>query len=136
MEKTLLLIKPDGVKKRLIGALISSTEDLGLSIVKMKMVHLTLEEAREFYCEHRGKEFFNKLVKFITRDRIVALELEGKDAIQRLRELVGATDPNDAAPGTIRATYGLSKTENTVHASDSKASAKREIEFFFEKEVE
>ncbi|MEA1912546.1 MAG: nucleoside-diphosphate kinase [candidate division WOR-3 bacterium] len=136
MEKTLFLIKPDGVKRRLIGALISSTEDLGLSIVKMKMVHLTLEEAREFYCEHRGKEFFNKLVKFITRDRIVALELEGKDAIQRLRDLVGATDPNDSAPGTIRAAYGLSKTENTVHASDSKDSAKREIEFFFEKEVE
>lgn len=108
-----------------------SIEDAGFGIVNMRMVHLTRDEVEDFYSIHKNKEFFLRLIDFVTRGKIIALLLEGKDVVKRTRLLVGKTDPEEAEKGTIRATYGLSKTENVVHASDSSETARREIEFFF-----
>jgi len=132
MERTLVLIKPDGVERKNVGKIISHIEDAGFGIVNMRMVHLTRDEAEDFYSIHKNKEFFLKLIDFVTRGRIIALLLEGKDVVKRTRLLVGKTDPEEAEKGTIRATYGLSKTENVVHASDSKETARSEIKFFFD----
>lgn len=131
MERTLVLIKPDGVERKIVGKIISHIEDAGFGIINMRMVHLTRDEAEDFYSIHKNKEFFLRLIDFVTRGKIIALLLEGKDVVKRTRLLVGKTDPEEAEKGTIRATYGLSKTENVVHASDSSETARREIEFFF-----
>jgi len=131
MESTLLFIKPDGVERKIVGEILERLEDSGFEIVNMRMVHLTKERAEEFYSIHKEKSFFNELIRYVIGDRIVAIELKGNNAVEKVRDLIGATDPKEAKKGTIRASFGISKTKNTVHASDSKETAKREIKFFF-----
>ncbi len=134
MERTLLLIKPDGVQRGLIGKIITEVENADLVIVNMRLIHLSREDAEKFYSVHKAKPFFRKLVNFVTKDRIVAIELEGENVIKRVRSLIGTTDPKKAEKGTIREKYGLDMTVNTVHASDSKETARSEIRFFFDEE--
>jgi len=131
MEKTLLFIKPDAVKRKLIGKIIGRIESAGLDIVGLKMVRLDRKGAENFYQIHQGKEFFLKLIEFITRGPIVACLVEGSDCVKKIRELIGATDPKRAAPGTIRARFGTSITENCVHASNPDENPEKEIDFFF-----
>jgi nucleoside-diphosphate kinase len=131
MESTLLFIKPDGVKRKIVGEILKKFESSGYKIANMRMVRLTKEKAEEFYSIHKEKSFFKELIRYVTGDRIVAIELKGNNAVEKVRDLIGATDPKEAKKGTIRASFGIYKTKNTVHASDSKETAKREIEFFF-----
>ncbi len=131
MERTLSLIKPDGVSRNLIGEVLSFFEKAGLKIVAMKMIHLTKEEAMRFYIVHKDRPFYDELTDYMSSGPIVALVLEGEDAIAKCRKIMGATDPAEAEEGTIRKTFALSKGENTVHGSDSPESAAREIAFFF-----
>jgi nucleoside-diphosphate kinase len=131
MEQTLLLIKPDAVERNLIGQIISRVEEAGLKILDMKMVFFRREMTEQFYGEHKGKEFYNRLIEYMADKKVVALKLEGEDAIKTLRNLVGATDPKEAEKNTIRADFGVGTPQNSVHASDSVKSAKREIKFFF-----
>ena len=131
MERTLVLLKPDAVQRRLVGRIISRFEDKGLKIVGMKLMQVTQELAERHYAEHREKPFFSELVSFITSSPVVAMVVEGPDAISEVRRLMGKTDPREAAPGTIRGDYGLSITQNLVHGSDSPESAAREIPIFF-----
>jgi len=131
MERTLVLLKPDAVQRRLVGRIISRFEDKGLKIVGMKLMQVTRELAERHYAEHREKPFFSELVSFITSSPIVAMVVEGPGAIDEVRRLMGKTDPREAAPGTIRGDYGLSITQNLVHGSDSPESAAREIPIFF-----
>ena len=131
VERTLSMIKPDGVSRNLIGEVLSFFEKGGLRIVAMKMLRLTKEQAKEFYIVHKDKPFYDELTDYMSSGPIVALVLEGENAIARCREIMGATDPAEAAEGTIRKTFALSKGENTVHGSDSPESAAREIAFFF-----
>ncbi len=130
MQKTLLIIKPDAVKERAIGKIISIIED-NFNIRGICMKTLTVEEAREFYKVHKGKDFYEGLVQFMSSGPSVGLLLEGDDVIKKLRELIGATDPHKAAPGTIRNLFGTTVRYNAVHASDSPESAKYEIPFYF-----
>jgi len=130
VEKTLMIIKPDATAKRAIGDIISMVEDK-FEIAGIIMKRLTVEEAREFYAVHKGKPFYDALVEFMTSGPVVGLLLQGEDAIKRLREVVGATDPSKARPGTIRAKFGTDIQRNAVHASDSPESAAYEIPFFF-----
>ncbi len=130
VEKTLMIIKPDATAKRAIGDIISMVEDK-FEIAGIIMKRLTVEEAREFYAVHKGKPFYDSLVEFMTSGPVVGLLLQGEDAIKRLREVVGATDPSKARPGTIRAKFGTDIQRNAVHASDSPESAAYEIPFFF-----
>ncbi len=130
-EKTLLVIKPDAVKKGLIGAIISRLEQAGFTITGMVMKQLSRAEAEGFYAIHRGKDFFAGLVEFITSGPVVALLIEGEGCQPRLREFVGATDPAKAKPGTIRAEFGTSVRMNAVHASNPEEDVNREINFFF-----
>jgi nucleoside-diphosphate kinase len=132
MERTLLMIKPDGVEKRLIGRIIWILEENGFNILGIKSKHFTKEEAERFYEVHRGKEFFNSLIDYITGGMVVGIMVEGENAVEKVRELIGATDPKKARVGTIRFMYGESIERNIVHASDSKESADRELKFFFE----
>lgn len=127
MEKSLVLIKPDGVEQNVIGKILSMYEDNGLKIVSLKMLTVDKEFAMKHYSEHIGKPFFNELINYITRGPLCALVLEGDDAINKIRKINGATNPEKAEKGTIRALYGTNLTENCVHASDSKESATREI---------
>ena len=131
VERTLSMIKPDGVKRDIIGEVLSFFEKGGLKIVAMKMLHLTKKQAEEFYIVHKDKPFYDELTTYMSSGPIVALVLEGENAIARCREIMGATDPAEAAEGTIRKTFALSKGENTIHGSDSPESAAREIAFFF-----
>ncbi|NPA49509.1 MAG: nucleoside-diphosphate kinase [Thermodesulfobacteria bacterium] len=131
VERTLSMIKPDGVSRNIIGEVLSFFEKGGLRIVAMKMLRLTKEQAQEFYVVHKDKPFYDELTDYMSSGPIVALVLEGENAISRCREIMGATDPAEAAEGTIRKTFALSKGENTVHGSDSPESAAREIAFFF-----
>ncbi len=131
VERTLSMIKPDGVSRNIIGEVLSFFEKGGLRIVAMKMLRLTKEQAEEFYIVHKGKPFYDELTEYMSSGPIVALVLEGEDAIARCRKIMGATDPAEAEEGTIRKTFALSKGENTVHGSDSPESAAREIAFFF-----
>lgn len=131
MESTLVLIKPDGVRRGLVGEVISRIERKKLSVSGMKMLTIGDELARRHYEEHVDKPFFGDLVDFITSGPVVALVVEGEDAVTVVRDLMGATDPKKAAPGTIRGDFGLEITENIVHGSDSQASAKRELDLFF-----
>ncbi|MCU0661975.1 MAG: nucleoside-diphosphate kinase [Myxococcota bacterium] len=130
-EKTLSIIKPNAVADGHIGDIVARFEKADLKIAAMRMLHLSLREAEAFYAEHQGKPFFAGLVAFMTRGPIVAMVLEGEAAIERNREIMGATDPSKAEPGTLRALFARSMTENAVHGSDSVASAAREIGFFF-----
>ena len=132
MEKTLSIIKPDAVAKNVIGKIQQRFEDAGLKIVASKMVHLSADKAKGFYAEHDGKPFFNALIEFMTSGPVVVQVLEGEDAILLNRELMGNTNPKEAADGTIRADFAESIDANAVHGSDSPSSAEREINYFFE----
>lgn len=135
-EKTLSIIKPDAVKKNVIGKIISRFEENGLYIVAAKLIHLSDEKASGFYAEHIGKSFFEDLKKFMTSGPVFVQVLEGNNAVQKNRDLMGSTDPMEANPGTIRSDFANSIDANAVHGSDSLESAKREIEYFFdEKEI-
>ncbi|MCK4857564.1 MAG: nucleoside-diphosphate kinase [candidate division Zixibacteria bacterium] len=131
MPETLLLIKPDAVERDLIGAIILRLEAAGFKIVELRLVHLNEAEAQRFYQVHEGKPFFDKLVAFMSSSPIVAMVLARENAVSDLRELVGATDPAQAACGTIRQCFGVDVTRNSVHASDSAETAAVEIKFFF-----
>lgn len=131
MEQTLVLIKPDAVERNLIGKILNEYERNGLKIVEMKMLTATKETAAEHYAEHEGKPFYDDLVDYITGGPLVAFVLEGEDVISRVRALNGATNPKDAADNTIRSLYGIDLSNNTVHASDSPESAKKEIAIWF-----
>jgi len=131
IERTFSIIKPDAVAKNVIGEIVSRFEQNGLRIVAMRMLHLTREQAEGFYAVHRERPFFNDLVAFMTSGPVVVQVLEGENAISRNRELMGATNPQDAAPGTIRADFARTVDENAVHGSDAPETAAQEIEFFF-----
>ncbi len=130
----MVLIKPDGVHRRLIGEIISRFEKKGLKIKALKMLWLTRRKAEEFYSVHKGKPFFESLIEFMTSGPIIAMVLEGDKAISVVRLMIGPTDGREAPPGTIRGDYALSKSENVVHASDSPESAEREIRVIFSEE--
>lgn len=130
-QKTLSMIKPNAVKAGHIGDIIARFEKEGLKIAALKMKFLSAREAEGFYAEHKEKPFFPDLVRFMTSGPMCALVLEGENAIEKNRELMGATNPEKAAPGTLRALYAASMTENAVHGSDSETSAEREIGYFF-----
>lgn len=131
MEQTLVLIKPDAVERNLIGKILSEYERNGLKIVEMQLLTASKTIAAAHYAEHEGKPFYDELIDYITGGPLVAFVLEGEDAIQRVRALNGATDPKDAGDNTIRALYGIDLSNNTVHASDSAESAKKEISIWF-----
>jgi len=131
IEKSVVLIKPDGVERNIIGNIISCYEANGLKIVELKLMQATREIAEKHYCQHKGKDFYEELITFITRTPLCAIILKGEDAVARIRSINGATSPTDAAEGTIRHRYARSKTENCVHASDTVESAKEEIELWF-----
>lgn len=131
VERTLSIIKPDAVAKNVIGEILSRFEKAGLKVVAMKMKHLSKEEAEGFYAEHKERPFFADLVAFMTSGPVVVQVLEGENAILRNRELMGATNPKEAAEGTIRRDFATSIDANAVHGSDSATSAAREIEYFF-----
>jgi len=130
-EKTLAIIKPDAVKKRVIGRIIQRIEDEGFDILGLKMVKLSLEEAKQFYSVHQDKPFYSSLTEFMSSGPVVVLLLEGEKAIKHWREVMGATDPAKAEPGTLRREFGFSIERNAVHGSDSPQTAETEIGFFF-----
>lgn len=132
IEQTLSLIKPDGVSRGLIGEVIGRFEKAGLKIRALKMVHLNLAQARSFYAVHKERPFYDSLTTFMSSGPIVAMILEGDNAIQQNRDLMGATDFRQAAPGTIRADFANEIEANIVHGSDSPDTAKTEIGFFFD----
>ena len=134
IERTLSIIKPDAVGKNVTGKIISRFEENNLYLVAGKLVHLSDEMASGFYAEHEGKPFFNDLKKFMTSGPVFVQVLEGENAVQKNRDLMGSTNPKEAAPGTIRADFANSIDANAVHGSDSVESAKREIEYFFNTE--
>ena len=129
--KTFFMIKPDGVERALTNEIIAIVEDHDFNITKKKEMHIDEDMAKLHYAEHHDKPFFNDLIEFITSGPVVAMELEGEEAVGRLRELMGATNPSDANPGTIRAKYGTELEKNVVHGSDSPESAERELNIFF-----
>lgn len=135
VEQTLSIIKPDAVGKNHIGEILTRFEKAGLSIVAMKMIHLSREQAEGFYAEHKGRPFFEGLIDFMTSGAVVVQVLSGENAILLNRELMGATDPEKAAPGTIRAQFGTVVSSNAVHGSDSPVSAAREITYFFDQDA-
>lgn len=131
LERTLSIIKPDGVEKNIIGEVIRRFEKEGLKIVALKMLRLTEEEAGRFYIVHKERPFYKELTAFISEGPIVVMVIEGEGAIGRVREIMGATNPKDAKPGTIRADFATNIERNVVHGSDSQSSASYEIPFFF-----
>lgn len=131
VERTLGLVKPDAAGRGLTGEIIRRIEAAGLKILAMKRLRLSLEQARAFYEVHSHRPFFDSLTEFMSSGPIVALVLEGEEAIQRWRDLMGATDPKDAAAGTIRKDLALDKEKNAVHGSDGPDTARNEIPFFF-----
>ena len=131
MQRTFSIIKPDAVRRNLIGQIIQRFEDNGLSIIASKMKRLTREEAEGFYAEHKGREFYEPLIEYMISTPIIVQVLEGDNAIKKNREIMGVTDPAKAEANTIRADFALSVRENSVHGSDSEESASREIDYFF-----
>ena len=134
MSRTLSIIKPDATSRNIIGKIISRFEDNDLRIVAAKLIQLDQVKAGGFYAEHDGKPFFKNLIEYMTSAPVLVQVLEGESAIAKNRELMGATNPQDAAPGTIRADFAESIDANAVHGSDSESSALREINYFFEPE--
>jgi nucleoside-diphosphate kinase len=134
MERTLVLVKPDGVQRGLLGEIISRFERTGLKLVALKMLQMDSEMAGKHYDIHRGKQFFEGLVSFITSSPLVAAVFEGKNAVEVVRKTMGATDPVKSAPGTIRGDLALDIGRNVVHGSDSIENAQKEIELFFSHE--
>lgn len=131
MERTLVLIKPDGVKRELIGKIINHYEEKSLEIVALKMITATNDIAKKHYAEHEGKEFFEELISYVTEGKICAMILMGEKAIDVVRKINGDKDPTKAELGSIRGQYALDKTRNLVHASDNSESAEREIMIWF-----
>lgn len=131
VESTFIMIKPDGVERGLVGEIISRFERKGLALKQIQMLTFDEDLAKRHYAEHVEKPFFPELVEFITSGPVVAMEWEGESAVSVARTLMGATNPVEAAPGTIRSDFGLIVTTNLIHGSDSPASAKRELEIFF-----
>lgn len=131
VERTLSIIKPDGVQKNLIGEIYSRFEKAGLDIVAARMMQLSKEQAQGFYAVHSERPFFNDLVSYMTSGPVIVQALSGEDAIAKNREIMGATNPADADPGTIRADYAASIEENVVHGSDAVETAAQEIAYFF-----
>jgi nucleoside-diphosphate kinase len=132
-ETTFSIIKPNAVKKNAMGAIIKKFEDNGLKIAAAKLVVLQRGKCEEFYAEHKARPFFGELVDFMTSGPVLLMALSGENAVLKNREIMGATNPKDAAPGTIRKEFGDSVGENAVHGSDSAQSAQRELALFFEK---
>jgi len=130
-ERTLVLVKPDGVRRGLVGAIVARFEEKGLKIVAAKALRIAPEHAQRHYAEHEGKPFYPSLIQHITSGPVMALALEGRSAISVVRLLTGATNPQTAAPGTIRGDWALGITPNLVHASDSPESAARELALYF-----
>jgi nucleoside-diphosphate kinase len=133
MDKTLAIIKPDATKKRIIGKIITRIEEEGFAIARMKLVHLTKDEAKGFYIVHKEKGFYDSLTEFMSSGPAVVMVLEAENAVKRWRDAMGATDPALAKPGTIRHTYGYSIERNAVHGSDAGETAEWEINYFFKK---
>ncbi|WP_067562963.1 nucleoside-diphosphate kinase [Halofilum ochraceum] len=134
VERTLSIVKPDAVSKNLIGEIYKRFEGAGLQIVAARMLHLTREQAEGFYAVHRERPFFNALVEFMTSGPVMVQVLEGEDAIAKNREVMGATNPEEADPGTIRADFATTIDANAVHGSDAPETARTEIAFFFSEE--
>ena len=135
MERTLVIVKPDGVQRGLIGPIITRLEQRGLKIVGMKLMQITPELAQKHYAIHKGKPFFDGLIRYITSSPVVVMVVEGKKAIEVVRATMGATNPVAAAPGTIRADYALEIGRNLVHGSDGPETAKTEVALFFKPKV-
>jgi nucleoside-diphosphate kinase len=131
LEQTLSIIKPDAVGKNYIGKIYQRFEDNGLKIVAAKMMHLSRKQAEQFYAVHKARPFFNDLVEFMSRGPVIIQVLQGENAIAKHRDIMGATNPKEAAPGTIRADFANSIDENAVHGSDGAETAAQEIAFFF-----
>ena len=134
IERTISIIKPDAVAKNVIGEIYSRFEKAGLKVIAAKMMHLSREKAGEFYDVHKERPFYGELVDFMTSGPVMVQVLEGEEAIAKNREVMGATNPKEAAPGTIRADFAVSIDENAVHGSDGPETAAREIAFFFSAE--
>ncbi len=130
-EQTLIIIKPDAVKRNLVGEILSRFEKKGFTISKLKALNFTVEMAEQFYSAHNSKPFFGELVSFITSRKVVAAVIEGENVIDTTREVIGKTNPKDAAPGTIRGDFGIDITENSIHASDSSESFDKEVNVVF-----
>ncbi|MBI4409177.1 MAG: nucleoside-diphosphate kinase [Gemmatimonadetes bacterium] len=131
MEYTLAIIKPDAVGRHLAGRILAHLEEDGFRIRGLRMLRLAEAQAREFYAVHRGRPFYEPLVRFMTSGPCIPVLLERQDAVARLRVVIGATDPKEAEPGTVRALYAESKERNAIHASDALETAEREARFFF-----
>ena len=131
MQRTLFIVKPDAVERNLIGGILAHVEGEGFRIAEARLARLTREEAKTFYEEHRERPFFGELVDYMTSGPVLLTCLEREEAVPKLREVVGTTDPAQAAEGTVRRKFGKSKQMNSVHASDSPASAERELKLFF-----
>jgi len=131
MERTLSIVKPDGVKKNLIGEVIKRFEQQGLRIAAIRMLRMSLDEAKGFYIIHKERPFYKSLTDFMSEGPVVVMVVEGENAINTVRQIMGATNPKDAAPGTIRADFASDIEHNIVHGSDSKESAAYEIPYFF-----
>jgi len=130
-EQTLIIIKPDAVKRNLVGEILSRFEKKGFTISKLNALNFTVEMAEQFYSAHNSKPFFGELVSFITSRKVVAAVIEGENVIDTTREIIGKTNPKDAAPGTIRGDFGIDITENSIHASDSSESFDKEVNVVF-----
>ena len=130
-EQTLIIIKPDAVKRDLVGEILSRFEKRGFSISKLKMFNFTTEMAEQFYSVHSSKPFFGELVSFITSGRVAAAIIEGENVINMTREIIGKTNPKEASTGTIRGDFGMGITENSIHASDSRESFDKEVNVVF-----
>lgn len=134
MEKTFLMVKPDGVQRGLIGEIVSRFERKGFQLVGAKLMQIPTSVAEQHYGEHKGKPFYDELVSFITSGPVFAMVWQGENVITTARQMMGATNPKDALPGTIRGDYGVTVGKNIIHGSDSLESAKREISLFFKEE--
>jgi len=130
-EQTLIIIKPDAAKRNLVGEILSRFEKKGFTISKLKALNFSVEMAEQFYSDHSSKPFFGELVSFITSRKVVAAVIEGEDVINTTREIIGKTNPKEATPGTIRGDFGISITENSIHASDSSESFDKEVNVVF-----
>ena len=130
-EQTLIIIKPDAVKRNLVGEILSRFEKKGFTISRLKALNFTVEMAEQFYSDHNSNPFFGELVSFITSRKVVAAVIEGENVIDTTREIIGKTNPKDASPGTIRGDFGIDITENSIHASDSSESFDKEVNVVF-----
>ncbi len=130
-ERTFVLLKPDAVQRALVGAILHRFERRGLKVLGLKLITMTKATAEQYYAEHRGKPFFDGLIRYVTSGPTIAVVLEGKDAVAIVRSMMGATNPATAAPGTIRADFGVDIGRNLIHGSDSVKSGEREIATFF-----